>query len=107
MKANIAIGMAALALSVGAHGEPTLTNGAVVRITSNSVEGGWLSGRLHLNSEKCWMVKLDKPTKDHYTMLALLVVDRLELASGSAWNEVAVKPILQSSPAVCREYGAD
>ncbi|GFE86692.1 hypothetical protein [Steroidobacter agaridevorans] len=53
------------------------------------------------------MVKLDKPTKDHYTMLSLLVVERLQLANGSAWNDVAVKPILQDSPAVCREYGSD
>ncbi len=53
------------------------------------------------------MVKLDKPTRDHYTMLALLAVDRLQLAHGSAWNDVAVKPILRSSPALCREYGAD
>jgi hypothetical protein len=53
------------------------------------------------------MVKLDKPTRDHYTMLSLLVVERLEVSNGGAWSAINVKPILQASPAECREYGAD
>lgn len=97
----------ALALIVTAHAESPLKSGGVVRIASKSIEGGWHSGRLYQDSSKCWMVKLDKPTKDHYTMLSLLVVERLQLANGSAWNDVAVQPILQNSPAVCREYGSD
>jgi hypothetical protein len=97
----------ALALAATAHAESSLTNGGVIRITSKSIEGGWHSGRLHQDASKCWMVKLDQPTKDHYTMLSLLVVERLQLANGSAWNEVDVKPILENSPAVCREYGSD
>lgn len=96
-----------LALTVTAHAESPLTSGGVVRIASSSIEGGWHTGRLHQGADKCWMVKLDKPTKDHYTMLSLLVVERLQLANGSAWSDVAVKPILENSPAVCREYGSD
>lgn len=96
-----------LALIATAHAESPLTSGDVVRISSSSIEGGWHSGRLHQDAQKCWMVKLDKPTRDHYTMLSLLVIERLQIANGSAWNDVAVKPILQSSPAVCREYGSD
>jgi hypothetical protein len=97
----------ALSLTATAHAESPLTSGGVIRITSRSIEGGWHTGRLHQDARKCWMVKLDKPTKDHYTMVSLLVVDRLQLANGSAWNEVAVKPILQDAPAVCREDGTD
>ncbi|GFE83427.1 hypothetical protein GCM10011487_54270 [Steroidobacter agaridevorans] len=96
----------AIALTVTAYAESRLTSGGIIRIASSSIEGGWHSGRLHQDARKCWMVKLDKPTKDHYTMLSLLVVERLQLANGSAWNDVAVKPILQDSPAVCREYGS-
>jgi hypothetical protein len=107
MKLILPIAIAALGLASTVHADPSLKSGAVVRITSDSADSGWLGGRLHQDAQKCWMVKLDKPTKDHYTMLSLLVVDRLQLANGSAWNEVAVKPILQASPAVCREYGSD
>lgn len=107
MKASFAFAIVALGFHPGTHGEPSLTRGAAVRITSSSIEDGWHSGHLHQDAQQCWMVKLDKPTKDHYTMLALLAVDRLQLAHGSAWNDVAVKPILRSSPALCREYGAD
>jgi hypothetical protein len=87
--------------------EPVLANGAAVRITSSSVEGGWLAGHLYKGADQCWMVKLDKPTRDHYTMLSLLVVDRLEMSAAAGWTPVAVKPVLTASPAVCREYGAD
>ncbi|HEU4484541.1 MAG TPA: hypothetical protein VFR96_03555 [Povalibacter sp.] len=87
--------------------EPALANGTTVRITSNAVEGGWLTGHLFKGADHCWMVKLDKPTRDHYTMLSLLVVDRLEVSAGAGWSAVAVKPVLNASPAACREYGAD
>ena len=99
--------LTALAFAPAARAESALTNGSVVRITSSSTEGGWLSGKLHRDQQNCWMIKLDKPTKDHYTMLSLLVVERLEVAAGSGWNAISVKPVLQASPAVCREYGAD
>jgi hypothetical protein len=99
--------LAMLALSSAAHADAALTNGSVVRITSTSIEGGWHSGHLHRDKENCWMVKLDKPTKDHYTMLSLLVVERLEMSNGGGWNPVSVKPVLEASPAACREYGAD
>jgi hypothetical protein len=87
--------------------EPALANGTTVRITSNAVEGGWLAGHRYKGADQCWMVKLDKPTRDHYTLLSLLVVDRLEMSAATGWTPVAVKPVLTASPAVCREYGAD
>ena len=83
------------------------TDGAVVRVQSNSIEHGWFTGRIRLDKTKCWMVHLDQPTKDHYTMLALLVIDELQVSRGGQWASVAVKAVLEASPAVCREYGAD
>lgn len=97
----------ALAAPLQVHAADAFADGAVVRVQSSSIEQGWLTGRIRLDQNKCWMVHLDKATRDHYTMLALLVIDRLEVSHGSQWTPVAVKPALQSSPAACREYGAD
>ena len=107
MNKTILSTLAMLTLAPAVHADTALTNGSVVRITSTSIEGGWHAGRLHRDKENCWMVKLDKPTKDHYTMLSLLVVERLEVSNGGGWNPISVKPVLQASPAACREYGAD
>ncbi|HEY5809856.1 MAG TPA: hypothetical protein VIT67_17920 [Povalibacter sp.] len=104
---KIVIAVALSVLSFPAMSDPSLTNGAVVRIQAGSIEGGWHGGRLQLDAQKCWMVKLDKPTRDQYTMLSLLVVDQLQLSSAGSWTPVNVKPVLHNSPAVCREYGAD
>lgn len=104
---RLTIAVALCALSAPALSGPSLADGAVVRIQAGSIEGGWHSGRLHLDAQKCWMVKLDKPTRDHYTMLSLLVVDQMHLAAAGSWTPVSVQPVLQKSPAVCREYGAD
>lgn len=83
------------------------TDGAVVRVQSSSVEDGWLTGRIRLDQNKCWMIHLDRPTRDHYTQLALLVIDALQVSHGAQWTSVAVKPALQATPAQCREYAND
>jgi len=90
-----------------AHATDAFADGAVVRVQSSSIEQGWFTGRIRLDKNKCWMVHLDKATRDHYTMLALLVIDELEVSHGSQWTPVAVKPALLASPASCHEYGAD
>ena len=100
-------GLAGLLLSMPVCAAPKLSTGTVVRIQAGSIEGGWHQGRLHLDAQKCWMVKLDQPTRDQYTMLALIVVDQLEIASNGTWAAVGVSPILQTQPAVCREYAND
>ena len=64
------------------HGSCTLVDGTVVRIASSSIDAGWHKGRMHLDAQKCWMVKLDKATKDGYTMVALIGVSR---TAGRAW----------------------
>lgn len=100
-------GLAGLLLSMPVCAAPKLSSGSVVRVQAGSIEGGWHQGRLHLDAQKCWMVKLDKPTRDQYTMLALIVVNQLEVASNGSWSAVGVGPILQAQPAVCREYAND
>lgn len=87
--------------------QTSLRDGAVVRIQSSSIESGWHTGRLHLDERRCWMVKLDKATEQDYTMLALLVVDQLQIGNAGSWTPVGVQPALNASPAECREYGAD
>ena len=84
-----------------------LRNGMNVRIQASSIEGGWHTGRMHLDDQKCWMVKLDNPTRDHYTMLALIVVTELQVTGDGVWTPVGLKQVLQAQPDVCREYGAD
>ena len=107
MNKFIAASLLTLAVASAVQADTALTKDAVVRNTSTSIEGGWHAGRMHLDKQNCWMVKLDKPTRDHYTMLSLLVVERLEVSNGGGWRAINVKPILQASPAECREYGAD
>ncbi|HEY4366498.1 MAG TPA: hypothetical protein VGN07_04630 [Steroidobacteraceae bacterium] len=108
-------GILALGLSLGlvpdlirqAHAAEPFADGATVRVLSNSIEPGWFTGKIRRNQDRCWMVHLDTPTKDHYTMLSLLVIDELQVANAAQWVPVAVTPVLQATPASCREYGAD
>ena len=44
-----------------------------------------------LDQRKCWRVKLDRATRDNYTMLALIVVDELQVQTSAGWTPVAVK----------------
>ena len=84
-----------------------LTDGAPLRITSNSIESGWFTGKVRLDARGCWMVHLDKPSKDGYTMLALMAVDRLELSKSSAWTPIDLPAAIKAQPKVCLEDGAD
>lgn len=84
-----------------------LADGAVVRIASNSIDAGWHRGRMHLDAQQCWMVKLDKATKDGYTMVALIGVGELQLARGASWAPLDVKTVVRAQPARCLEYDAD
>lgn len=86
---------------------PSLRTGMPVRIQATSIEGGWHSGRMHLDDQKCWMIKLDKPTRDHYTMLALIAVNEMEVSNAGYWTPVGLRPVLKNQPEVCREYAND
>jgi len=37
-------------------------------------------------------------------MLALIVVNQLQISNGGSWTPVGLKPVLQAQPAICREY---
>jgi hypothetical protein len=84
-----------------------LADGAVVRVASNLVEAGWHTGRARLDGRKCWMVKLDKPTRDGYTMLALSFVKSVETAGAGGWTPLPLQTIVRSQPTECLEEGAD
>lgn len=84
-----------------------LADGAVVRIASSSIDAGWHRGRMHLDAQNCWMVKLDKATKDGYTMAALIGVGELQVARGESWAPLDVKAVVRAQPARCLEYDAD
>jgi len=90
----------------GAHAAP-LSDGAVVRVASNLVQAGWHTGRAVLDGRKCWMVKLDRPTSEGYTMLALSFVKSVEGATAAGWKPLPLATIVRSQPAQCLEEGAD
>jgi hypothetical protein len=84
-----------------------LAKGTVVRVASSSIESGWHEGHMVLDSRRCWMVQLHKPTKDGYTMLALSFVNAVEIARGAGWAPIELRPVVQAQPAECLEEGAD
>lgn len=84
-----------------------LADGAAVRVASTSIDAGWHKGRMHLDANQCWMVKLDKATKDGYTMIAVIGVADLQVARGESWVPVDVKAAVKAQPARCMEYDAD
>lgn len=88
-----------------------LTDGAQVRVASSSVEPGWFTGKVRIDGRGCWMVHLDKATKDHYTLLALMVLDRLEVAAASSpsqsWTPIDLRAAIKAQPKECLEEGAD
>jgi hypothetical protein len=89
-----------------AHAAP-LSDGALVRVASNLVEAGWHTGRAMLDARKCWMVKLDEPTSEGYTMLALSFVKSVEAANAGGWRPLPLATIVRSQPAQCLEEGSD
>jgi hypothetical protein len=101
----------AFLLPLAAFAAGPLTDGARVRVASSSIEPGWFTGKVRIDERGCWMVHLDKATKDRYTLLALLVVNRLEVAtSGSqpqSWTPIDPRPLIEAQPKQCLEEGAD
>lgn len=103
----LAVALVAAAAPRYAVAAPLLTDGAVVRIASNSIDAGWHNGRMHLDAQQCWMVKLAQATKDGYTMVALIGVAELQVARGESWAPVDVRTVVKAQPARCMEYDAD
>jgi hypothetical protein len=100
-----AMSFAALAQPAGAA-EP-LNDGSTVRIRSNSIEAGWHTGRIKHDDRRCSMVQLDKPTEHGYTLLALMVVDALQLGRTGDWTAIDAKRAIAAEPAHCLVEGSD
>jgi hypothetical protein len=101
-----------MAIALGFLAQPagsaeTLTDGSTVRIRSNSIESGWHMGRIKRDDRRCSMVQLDRPTEHGYTMLALMVVDALQLGRTGQWTAIDAKRVIASEPAHCLVEGSD
>jgi len=94
-------------LTIDAKAADALAEGSTVRIRSNSIEAGWHTGRIKRDDRRCWMVQLDRPTEHGYTLLALPVVDALQLGKTGAWTAIDAKRAIASEPAHCLVEGAD
>jgi hypothetical protein len=101
--AVVALGMVSPTL----HATDTIADGVTVRIRSNSIESGWHRGRIKRDSRRCSMVQLDRPTEHGYTMLALMVVDALQLGNTGQWTAVNARQAIASEPAHCLVEGSD
>lgn len=97
----------AVVLGSALAAEPaSLPAGTVVRVEGSGIETGWFTGKVLVAGERCTMVKLDTPTKDGYTMLALVALKRLQRQQGAQWTDVALPPLVQREPKACLE-GSD
>jgi hypothetical protein len=105
MKISPALVMVACGMSAAFAGD--LPKGTVVRIEGSGIEGGWHEGKITVTSEGCTMVSLVKPTKDGYTMIALIATRRLQKQQGASWIDVSVKDLQSHEPKKCLEEGAD
>lgn len=107
MSKLVALSIAILvALPVDARAE-TLADGVTVRIRSGAIEAGWHTGRIQRDARRCSMIQLDQPTEHGYTLLALMVVDALQLGRTGAWTAVDARHAIASEPAHCRLEGSD
>ena len=93
-----------LALIASAAGLP---KGATVRIEGSGIEAGWHEDNISVTSEGCTMVTLKKPTKDGYTMIALIATARLQRQQNGSWTDVSLPELLAGEPKPCLEEGAD
>jgi hypothetical protein len=78
-----------------------------VRIEGSGIESGWFEGKIHVTGEGCTMVKLSKPTKDHYTMIALVGVAKLQKKDGAGWRDLSLQDLKSHEPKRCLVEGAD
>jgi hypothetical protein len=84
-----------------------LPRGTVVSIEGQGIEAGWHEGKITVTSEGCTMVTLARPSKDGYTMIALIATKRLQRQQSGTWAEVSVKTLLSHEPKPCLTEGAD
>jgi len=96
--------LAALVSTAWAGGLP---KGTKVRIEGTGIEAGWHQGVTTVTSEGCTMVALDKPTRDGYTMIALIATERMQRLINGAWTDVELIELRAKEPAPCVVEGSD
>jgi hypothetical protein len=83
-----------------------LAKDTAVRVEGSGIEPGWFEGKIVITGEGCTMVKLARPTKDKYTMLALTSVAFLQKKDGSGWKELSVAALKAHEPKGCVDENA-
>jgi hypothetical protein len=78
-----------------------------VRVEGSGIEPGWFEGKIFITDEGCTMVKLAKPTKDKYTMLALIAVAKLQKKEGTGWRDLSLEDLKSREPKKCLVEGSD
>ena len=78
-----------------------------VRVVGSGIEPGWFEGKVFVTDAGCTMVKLDRATRDRYTMLALVAVASIEQKSGAAWKALSLGDLKAKEPKRCLVAGAD
>jgi hypothetical protein len=85
----------------------SLAKDTPVRVEGSGIEPGWFDGKIFITSEGCTMVKLAKPTKDKYTMLALIAVAKLQKKEGTGWRDLSLEDLKSREPKKCLVEGSD
>lgn len=60
IKHMILVGATGLMAAQASVSVAPLSQGTPVRLKASSIEAGWHSGRMHLDAQKCWMVKCSR-----------------------------------------------
>jgi hypothetical protein len=84
-----------------------IRDGSTVRIRSTAIEAGWHTGRVRRDKRRCSMIQLDSPTEHGYTIIALMVVEALQLGRTGNWTAISPKQAIASEPPHCLVEGAD
>lgn len=99
---NISFAAALLAFAADAADPvpsvPPVPKGTVVRMEGKGIEDGWHEGRISVTGAGCTMVTLQKPTKDGYTMIALVATARLQQQVPAGWSDLPLARLLAREP---------
>lgn len=104
---NRLIGAAALAFMASAALADRVAIDTTVRIEGSGIELGWHDGRITVTGGGCTMIKLQKPTRDGYTLISLVATKRMQRQQGGTWVEVPLEALRDNEPRQCLEEGAD
>ena len=102
LTALLAMTVVTLAAQAGGLAKET-----AVRVEGQGIEPGWFDGKVFITSEGCTMVKLAKATRDGYTMLALIALERLQKQEGASWRDLSLADLKAREPKQCLEAAAD